>query len=399
MTLSAERPKHSTLGASSAYRWMACPGSVRASVGAENTQSIYAAEGSAAHAVGDRALKDGRKTAFNYVGDTIEIGEHAFEVDDEMAEAVDVYVSAVRAAIEEGGPGSIVLLEHGFTLHLLDPRFYGTNDAIVYQRKFKRLKVFDYKHGAGVPVFPEENKQLKYYGLGALMVLDVPIDEIELIIVQPRADAEHPVKSWTTNFEALWAYGAELVAAAAKTDVPGAELVTGDHCRFCPVLATCPKVRDEAFETAGAHFDDDGGDMVFDDVDTLGENRIAILMERAGRIEDWVKAVRARAHLLATEGRGPAGYKLVDKRARRKWKYDAPDLILRLHQIGISTEHIYVGKLKSPAMMEKDIGKAKFREFEAELVESVSSGTVLVPIEDPRPAVQASRNPESMFDD
>jgi len=58
---------HSEFGASSAYRWMACPGSVSMSRGVPNTSSVYAEEGTAAHEMGELAIKAG-KPASAYVG-------------------------------------------------------------------------------------------------------------------------------------------------------------------------------------------------------------------------------------------------------------------------------------------------------------------------------------------
>jgi hypothetical protein len=51
---------HSPYGPSSAARWIACPGSVQAQEGIPDTESPYAAEGHAAHALAEKALKTGR---------------------------------------------------------------------------------------------------------------------------------------------------------------------------------------------------------------------------------------------------------------------------------------------------------------------------------------------------
>jgi len=93
---------HSRLGASIAHRWLACPGSVRLSYGIEDKQTIFAAEGSAAHELAEMCLRKNFAPAADFIGETIIVGNHTFEVDEEMAEAVQLYVDTVRALYEDG---------------------------------------------------------------------------------------------------------------------------------------------------------------------------------------------------------------------------------------------------------------------------------------------------------
>ena len=74
---------HASLGASSASRWMACPGSVRLSEGMPNISSDYAREGTAAHELAEMCLRQG-KPASAFLEQEIE----GFEVTEDMAEAV-----------------------------------------------------------------------------------------------------------------------------------------------------------------------------------------------------------------------------------------------------------------------------------------------------------------------
>lgn len=76
---------HSKVGASSAKRWMACPGSVRLSEGIESKSSKFSIEGTQAHALAEQWL-----TA----------GECPVNADQEMAENVRVYVDWVSAQME-----------------------------------------------------------------------------------------------------------------------------------------------------------------------------------------------------------------------------------------------------------------------------------------------------------
>ncbi len=374
---------------------MACPASVRHNAGKPNISTEYAAEGSAAHELGARCLQT-FTMPHEYAGQTIRVEPNfEFEVDDEMIEAVDVYVRYVRSLLEI--PHTTLTVEKAFSLEIFDPRFFGRNDAAVYNARTKTLYVVDYKHGRGKGVSVENNAQLKYYALGALLTLDAPVEKIVLSIVQPRFGDGEPCE-WTTDCNSLLGFAAELIEAAKATDDPNAPFVTGDEqCLFCAGAATCPARIAEAYETAGAVFDKAGA-MTLSDPADIGDNHMAVLLERAQRIEDWVSAVRARAHAMAEEGRPPAGWKLVDKRARRKWMIDDAALPAALAERGITGDAQYTRKLVSPAQAESLIGKAAFKKkFGSDMVDSVSSGTVLAPIDDPRPAAGAKRDADALF--
>lgn len=99
----AGRPVHSALGASSAHRWMACPGSVRLSTeaGASASRSgRAAAEGTVAHEIAAECLLLGRE-AWEYIGETRSHDGWDFVVDREMAEGVQLYVNFVNDKLQK----------------------------------------------------------------------------------------------------------------------------------------------------------------------------------------------------------------------------------------------------------------------------------------------------------
>ena len=403
--------EHSELGASSAHRWMPCPGSIPLSRGLLNEETEHAALGTAAHEISERALKEKRDAA-DFRGETVKVGKFTFEVDDDMIEAVTVYVDFIRELMVRDG--AEMHIETQFHLSDLDARFFGRNDAIVYLSKSRCLYVIDYKHGAGVKVHAEENAQLKYYALGALYAFDKPVETIKLVIVQPRAAGE-PIDRWPTDCMAIMEFGAELVDAAKRVDAPNAPRVIGEHCRFCPAAAICPEREREAYDAANALFDDIGGMELPVAPHNVTPSQMAVVMERAKRIEDWVNAVMAFAHAEAEQGRTPDGYKLADKQARRAWldDLDEDEIASSLEMKGVDPEDLYVRKLGSPKLAEERFvaavwdgkrgGKKKAIEefnqlFDGKLFEKKSSGTVLVPNDDPRPAVGGKRNPDELFD-
>lgn len=397
---------HSDHGASSAYRWMPCPGSIREIKAARERGDIdersteFSAQGTAAHELGEFCLRK-HTDAVDHLGRVIHVDDFSFEVDEDMAEAVQVYLETVRGDMR---PGCDLYIEERFHLTTLDDRFYGTNDAMIYDPAKKLLRVYDYKHGRGVGVNVVDNKQLKYYALGAMHKIDGPIVDVELIIVQPRFVGGEPVQRWMTTFVDLVEYGGELIMAAEATDAPDAPLVPdletdGDHCRFCPVAGICKARAEAVYASVGAAFSEDG-DMTLDDPQSVGENFMPLLLERAQRIEDWIKAVKQHAHVMAEQGRPPAGWKLVNKRGQRKWMLDDDALVEALRAQGCNDDQIFVKKLASPAQVEKAMGKKEFALLNAQcdLAEQVSTGTVLAPESDKRPAVEPRNSIENAFD-
>lgn len=368
---------HSGIGASSASRWMACPGSVKlAETAPPRPPSAYAVEGTVAHEVGELCLKSG-KSPLKYVGNVVTKDGISVEITEEMVEAVKVYIDTVLMDYKEMMPAEM-LIENGFDLSEVFPGMFGTNDAIIYQH-FGKLRVYDYKHGAGVAVEVEENKQLMYYALGALLLGDY--DDIELVVVQPRAmHKDGPVRRWSTTGKRIYQFAEELKVAAAKTQEKNAPLNPGDHCRWCPALPFCPAVRGKLEETAIAEFSQP---LAMPTPDLMTPAQIQKALNFAGAIDEWVRSVQAFAQEQAQRGMMIPGYKLVKKRANRAWTDEKK--VEEAFSIEYGDE-IFNKKLKSPAQMEKLIGK-KGKAAVDVFTEVPETGSVLVPEDDPRPAV------------
>lgn len=376
---------HAKLGASNAERWWKCPGSVKACADIPNVDSVYAAEGTAAHELAAACL-EGLKDASDCVGMTF----NGFEVTDEMASAVQVYLDTVRG--DHNGEETDMGIEQRFDLSHVYPGCFGTNDALLYRESEGLLIVYDYKHGRGVPVEVEGNKQLLYYALGASTGKhNRRLDTIELVIVQPRCP--HPngsVRRWRFDAVDLLDFEAELRAAAGRTEGSD-ERHAGTWCKFCPAAPTCPALRDHALEAAKAEFAE-SGEVIVSPPASFSAEGLAKLLPTVDIIEDWCRRVREHAHHEAEAGRVPPGYKLVASRPSRKWK-DEEAAREWLVKYGLDDADIYVEpKMKTVPQMEKVMGKSK--SDLAPLWESVSSGTVLAPAADKRPAVKPEASEE-----
>src|SRR6478609_1680674 len=134
-------PEHSPLGASSAERWMNCPGSVtliqalRSSPDYEEADPDYRRDGTQAHALAAHCLEGDI--------DCWEVDQAQFpELTAEMMNAVQEYLDYVRS-----------LNGHRWTerrVHLPEfhVSFFGTLDCVV--ESGMDCHVIDYKHGVGV---------------------------------------------------------------------------------------------------------------------------------------------------------------------------------------------------------------------------------------------------------
>jgi hypothetical protein len=381
---------HAVLGASSSHRWMACPGSVRLSANAPRRSSRYADEGTAAHQLAERCLS-GHLDAAECVGESELVNGAEWPVTDEMAEAVQVFLDAVRAAQQ---PGDTLLVEQQFDLSAVHEGMFGTNDACVMSPARGTLYVFDYKHGKGHAVEAVGNPQLRYYGLGALLHLGATgIRDIVLTIVQPRAPhRDGPVRSERITVMDLLEWTADLRAAAVATEDVFAPIRAGEWCSFCPAAGACPALRDRALESAMADFS--GATITVPaEPALLDPADLARLLDGADLIDKWLAAVRAHALHLAESGQAVPGYKLVDKRATRKWR-DPAQVPQALSALGVPPAEMYKEpELRSPAQIETLVPGKNKKEREtkiAALVEKISSGVNLVRDADPRGAREAS---------
>jgi hypothetical protein len=370
---------HSTIGASSMYRWSACPGSVRLSEGMPNKTSIYAAEGTAAHALAESMLS-GKPITTQF----IIVEGHRIEVTDEMRDFCKVYVDTCL----EGGKTDMRHVEHRFDLSAIYPGLFGTADYVRYNHAHRLLTVVDFKYGAGIPVEVKDNPQLYYYALGALLTLKYPALEVEMVIVQPRCHhADGPVRRHRISVIDMLDFKVDLVEFATATQNDNAPLHSGDHCRFCPAAPKCPELTAKANHAAADAFAPPK-----DSSAPYDANKLAEALRLADVVEGWAKSVREFAYAEAEAGRTVPGFKLVAKQARRSWK-DVAEAEVALRAAGLGETQMYAEPvLRSPAQIEtvlKDLGKkpAVRQAIVEPLTEKKSSGNVLAPDSDGRQAV------------
>lgn len=345
---------HSKLGASSAYRWFICPGSVRLAEMVPPSKSSPDADlGTAAHMLGEACLLK-NKNAAEYIG---QVFNEKFEITEHIAESIQLYIDAVRGVTLRGSDMGV---EEPFHLDWLHPDLFGTNDAFV-ARHFDELFVFDYKNGYKF-VDVEWNPQLLYYALGAAKRYEFDFSKITLIVVQPNApSSDGPVRAWSLTPEELeqWAYEVLLPKAKATED-PNAPLVAGNHCYYCPAAAMdpttgksfCPALDKKVKEMAIADFAE--AKPILPEPQNLTPAQLRDVLAHAEMFETWLGHVRAFAHAEALRGRIPEGYKMVRGVKHRKWIDEKKVEEVLKDKYG---DIIYKSSLKTPAQMEKELGK------------------------------------------
>lgn len=392
--ISAKEPKktaHSRFAPSAAARWIACPGSIPLSEKvAERPRSKYADEGTIAHAVLDHCLRDGSTAesfrgfrgsvsesgAVNFAPGVINVDPKRgdFLIDDEIVDSVDLALTWIRSY--PGIDAAICYGEQTVAIREVDGEIvFGRVDLLVHF-PFDRLLVVDFKHGAGVPVEAVENPQLIAYALGALDLIEVDFDRIDLVIIQPRAPhSSGPVRIHTMTPEEVSKWGDRIDEAIREAKTPEARIVPGDHCRFCPAASVCPALRLATKTIARAS----------DFPPPAEVEKLASVLDQAERVEAFLSACREAAIGLLENGVDIPGWKLVAKRSRRVWK-DEEAVVRRLKSRKFRQEDYCDQKLKGLKEIEKLLGK----ETVDKLTEKPDAGTTLAPITDPRPAINSA---------
>jgi len=367
--------KHSPVGASSGYRWFECPGSVALiATLPPQPSSKYAREGSAAHKLGEICLTNENEFTEDWLGEVIEIDGEEIKVTQGMINAVDVYIGAIKDDLSTYGLNKRdLIIERSFELPRISKKAAGTNDAFLYV-PFQKLIVYDYKHGAGVWVDVVNNIQLLYYALGA--VADLDVDEVELVIVQPRCgDPENAVRRWRIPMAALDEFAKELTEKIKATEDPKAPRRPGKHCKFCTATLVCPEILNKRDMMAQQDFESEKRDLT---VEKIGQ-----LLKEVDIVKNFITTLENHAFELAESGKEIPGFKLVKKRSNRTWIDSNEVISLFSERYG---DRIYNKSLLSPAKLEKIVGKKSVYS----LTEQKDTGNKLVSNTDKGEAVRGS---------
>jgi hypothetical protein len=196
--------------------------------------SEWASEGTRAHDWAEKVLKGQASIA--------EIPEA-----NDMRKAVASYVEECRHLEAEMGEGMGMFIEQKVPLFFepADSEETGTMDFAVVSQDKVRLR--DYKHGAGVFVDAKDNSQLAIYALSFMLWLEEegyykfdPDCLVEIGIHQPRHRLWDPSHQWLISYHDLKAFGREIQKKADEVDSGnGVFAPSDDTCHWCKLKA-CP---------------------------------------------------------------------------------------------------------------------------------------------------------------
>ena len=372
---------HSPRGPSGGERWIQCAGSYLATLGMPDRDTIYSAEGTAAHTLSEwaRVLDQPCK---HWIGTKIKVGEFEFTVDQEMAENVQEFVDWCNEVEGEAYAEAKVGYEEWV------PDGWGTSDDIRIRDGV--CVVTDLKYGKGHEVHAHDNTQLKLYALGTYHDFRhlYEFDKFILRISQPRKDI---AEEFEISLADLLRWADEVVRPAAlRTLDPDAPFKAGDWCTFCKLRGTCATratammqtVSGQEFANLDELLDDNVAEAARKRVGELTGDQLAKVLLQIDAIKKWTKEVVAHAMGEIQKGHAIGEFKLVEGRARRVWNDHDPNIAVNLKNLGLDEERIFTKKIISPSQAEKALGKKK--PSLQVLIKKPTGKPTLVPGTDPR---------------
>lgn len=382
-TMTTEK-QHSMLSPSSAHRWLNCTPSAKCETQYADEGSVYAAEGTAAHAVAAAAVarmvghpkadkfENERKSAIEKMDDS-DISEM-----EEYGENYAVFVKNVFEDMRERINTPWVDIEARLDMSEWVPECFGTVDcALVADGE---LHIIDFKYGRGVRVEAEDNPQLKLYALGMLGEYDLEygIEKVKMTIWQPRL--KHFA---TTEMSArdLYEWGEEYVRPLAEVAWRGlGSFQCGRWCKFCKHVPNCNQID----SLAGVAY---SIDIDRQDARSLGE----VCLPMVGPLELWISSVKEIAMKKMVQGETVPGYKLVRKRSQRKI-IDPIRAAIELQHAGCDAADLFQpAKLRPLGELEKQFGKKKINDLIGHYILKPEGEMTIAALSDSREEADSSR--------
>ncbi|MBO5917382.1 MAG: DUF2800 domain-containing protein [Oscillospiraceae bacterium] len=385
--------KHSTFSASSADRWIHCPGSVHMASLFPPTTTPAAEEGTLAHALAAALIEGARREAL----DAIEAQVTSFysahpELSDtftNMLQTIDPYIDYVNREYQESlarDPAAVLLTEQRVDFSDVVPGGFGTSDVVIIGGG--RVTVIDLKYGKGVPVSAKDNPQIRLYAIGAINAYNLvyDFDRVKMVIYQPRLDS---VTEEEMAVDALreWA-GAVVKPAAELATLDEPPYHPGEWCasHFCPGAGAC-RARAEYILALERH---SGKDPAL-----LTDEELSDALSRADALQKWAKALNSYALGEIQTGHAIPGWKIVEGRSNRRFT-DEDQVVAAAVGAGYSKDLLYTASLIGITEMEKLMGKKQFKAILGSLVVKPAGDPKLAPESDRRPAFNQAK---TEFDD
>lgn len=354
---------HSTVvGGSTASIRLACNASRVEEQKAPRDTNVYADRGTALHHVVEQALNDDMTDAQvlrEFTGVAIKLRDmvHTIDLDADLlrkkvlpALAYLDYVVPRKAVLHiEKKLGLFVPADksHSFGAMLGEEGFetvegaFGTGDVVFHDRDSGRAGVIDWKFGDGIMVPAEDNDQMRFYLVGAIMHGWLPVqDKYEAHIFQP-ADSREPEEYGSMAVYTL----ADLVRFSRDlADAINSPVVynPGAHCAKCKGRMTCAafsQMLTMAVET---------------DVPGMSAKELAQMLRMVPAFLKFCEDVKAAALRNAQQGIDIPGYKLEAAQGNSAWVDDGKAWTA-LGRMGLAADVRTVKKTISPTQALKQL--------------------------------------------
>jgi len=361
--------KHALLSPSSAARWTSCPPSARLCEHIAEAPSLFAEEGTEAHALCEFKVK--QALGLDAQDPTPTLGFYN-ELMEDCADGYAVFVLEALQMEKDAGRDPIILLEQKVDISAYVPECSGTADCIIVSDK--HLHVIDFKYGQGVPVSAEHNTQMMLYALGAIGMFSslYEVEKVSMTVFQPRLAN---VGTFTMAASELLEWADSFLKPRAELAFKGeGDFCSGPHCRFCKVRATCRKRAEANLELARYEFAKPA---------LLGDHEIAAILTQADELAAWVGDIKGYAFSLLSMGGTLEGFKLVEGRSIRRYADEAAAADA-VQSAGFDP---YEHKVLGITAMTELLGRTRFNEILGSHVVKPKGKPTLVPEGDKRPAI------------
>ena len=373
-------PEHHKYGGSTATRTLNCGAWTHLSEGkTKGRVGMAASEGTMMHTMFENGMTDPDYDPHHMLGlETVIDGNKVVVTDDMIRKVLDAF-DVMDEVLENLDPDDTDIQEYEISGEF-NAMVGGTADAVTASRELNCFTIGDLKTGDGHMVYALANDQLLFYTWMMVLKYQKVFDfneetEFVLYIIQPSERKDDYYDEWVTDLKDVLEWAEKFKRAVKVCETGKADPNPGDWCQYCPAMLTCPAKTGQIVKAS--RMPSDGAEL----------SELIAALNMVDQIEEWCREVRKVAHDQADQGTVLTGFKLVNKRATRKWK-DEDEAFKKLKLARkLKLENYMTLTLKSPAQMEKELKKIKvdFKQYEGMIVKQ-SSGTTLVKDSDKRPA-------------